>query len=455
MKAAIFGSVLGLTTVLWGSVALAETLELGDPLVSQLTEETFEDRYTLAGEEGQTLNLLLTSADFDTFLAVLDPDGEELALNDDAAGFGLNSRIGPLVLPEDGEYTVVVTSFQHRFSEGEDGATGEYRLVASEVEVLPLEVGVPLTGSLTPESPIAFFSSELEEGARLIGSLSTEDFDGVLVLQTEDLETVADSLGFGLEGDSVQISSNRTLPSGTYLWMVSSSVDSVPEGDFELVVEAPTPEVISLGEQVQGSLVEGMGPFYSFEAEANTVISVRLEGDEDFEGYVTLADLDGLEAGYGDASGGNPGIIPSYIIPRSGTYTLSVQSFSGHSGEFELSLEMAELMALTADPLELAFGEGLTEQVLRFDAEADTAYVFAIDQVFEPGEVSNRGLNWSILRGTELISEVYESGSITGRTFTLEFPEDDTYFLRISDFSQYEDFERPWAATVTVSLTEE
>lgn len=66
---------------------------------------------TFEGSAGDVVTIDMVSED-DPYLILLDPDGNEIARNDDA--FGLNSRIARHTLPTDGEYTIVATSFGDR-----------------------------------------------------------------------------------------------------------------------------------------------------------------------------------------------------------------------------------------------------------------------------------------------------------------------------------------------------
>jgi hypothetical protein len=65
--------------------------------------------YTFSGSAGETVTIILESADFDPVLSLLGPDDTEVAFNDDFGGT-LNSQI-IFTLPADGTYTVVAKSF--------------------------------------------------------------------------------------------------------------------------------------------------------------------------------------------------------------------------------------------------------------------------------------------------------------------------------------------------------
>ncbi|MGC1309658.1 MAG: PPC domain-containing protein [Phormidesmis sp.] len=81
-----------------------------DTADTQLADGSYFDSYEIAGSAGQRVSISLDSSEFDTFLGLLDSDGNLIVSNDDASESNLNSYIS-LTLPTDGTYTVVATSF--------------------------------------------------------------------------------------------------------------------------------------------------------------------------------------------------------------------------------------------------------------------------------------------------------------------------------------------------------
>jgi Zn-dependent metalloprotease len=88
-----------------------------------LQDGSHYDAYTFSGVAGQQVAVTM-SADFDSYLLLLAPDGTTLATDDDGGG-GSNSRIpaasGLITLPASGTYTVLANSFSAN-------ATGSYTL---------------------------------------------------------------------------------------------------------------------------------------------------------------------------------------------------------------------------------------------------------------------------------------------------------------------------------------
>ncbi|NER33804.1 MAG: tetratricopeptide repeat protein [Oscillatoria sp. SIO1A7] len=67
------------------------------------------DSYSFQGRAGQTVTISVESDEFDTYLTLLDADGEKIAENDDSAGNNNSAIVA--TLPEDGSYEVIVNSY--------------------------------------------------------------------------------------------------------------------------------------------------------------------------------------------------------------------------------------------------------------------------------------------------------------------------------------------------------
>jgi hypothetical protein len=109
-----------------GSVVLEEahrgTLEAGD---QRLREGEYFDEYTIQAVAGQTIMVDLRSPDFDTYLILETPGGEQ-ERNDDWGDDTMHSHI-EMIAPETGTYSVLVTTFLAEES-------GEYTLQVAVVE---------------------------------------------------------------------------------------------------------------------------------------------------------------------------------------------------------------------------------------------------------------------------------------------------------------------------------
>lgn len=96
-----------------------------DDLVLQQDNSNY-DLYEVGLEAGDALELTMTSEAFDTYLLVVDSNGERAAFNDDDAslgGNGTNSRL-TYVAARRGRYAIYANSYQA-------GESGPYHLVVT------------------------------------------------------------------------------------------------------------------------------------------------------------------------------------------------------------------------------------------------------------------------------------------------------------------------------------
>jgi len=80
----------------------------GDPTLS---DNSYFKEYTFRGQRNQTVNIRLSSPDFDTYLVLLDPQRNLVSENDDAMGGATTDSEITTTLPSDGTYTVIVNAF--------------------------------------------------------------------------------------------------------------------------------------------------------------------------------------------------------------------------------------------------------------------------------------------------------------------------------------------------------
>ena len=111
--------------------AAAATLRIGGSDGGQLGASDrrlesgeYVDEFRFSGRRGQRVSIELGSEAFDTYLILVPPSGEQIDNDDEGNGESTDSRI-ETALPADGEYRILVTSFQ-------PGETGRYRLALRE-----------------------------------------------------------------------------------------------------------------------------------------------------------------------------------------------------------------------------------------------------------------------------------------------------------------------------------
>jgi hypothetical protein len=227
-------------------------LENGD-LTLQSGE--YHDSYSFEGNPGQRVSIDLRSDDFDTYVILVSPSGEQEE-NDDANG--TNSQL-VVDLTEQGSYEVWVTSY----SEGETGsyqleiANGDSGINGSvSADVNNLSIGESLTGNLSstdsravtdgPEDAFVFYG---EAGESVIIDLESGEFDTYLTLITPDGEHIEnDDFQSSLQQSQVSLSLPQT---GRYRVIVSS-YGGQGLGDYLLSVRAG-----SSGSSIPGGVLAG------------------------------------------------------------------------------------------------------------------------------------------------------------------------------------------------------
>lgn len=103
-------ALLAAVVVCGGGGAIAAAPASAQTLFEQQgTLKPMQAEYTFSGTAGDTVTIAMNSPDFDTYLVLVSPSGEELATNDDY-GRTLNSTI-VFTLPSTGTYKVLARSF--------------------------------------------------------------------------------------------------------------------------------------------------------------------------------------------------------------------------------------------------------------------------------------------------------------------------------------------------------
>lgn len=144
-----------------GTIALGDSVEI-DP------EGAAEITLTFEGTEGQAISIFVESAtDEDSVLSLEDPDGDEIARNDDG-GLGWNPAIRRFELPATGTYTIIITGL------GESRLFGELEVSLEESQVLLLNDG-PQTFELDSDVTTDVLSLDVEEDTSYVITVTFDD----------------------------------------------------------------------------------------------------------------------------------------------------------------------------------------------------------------------------------------------------------------------------------------
>lgn len=176
-----------MSIVLFSAVAIAQTtvmLSTSDELspTRPSVDVTFE------GEQGQMVDIAVTSDGFDTYIRLLDEAGVELSYSDDDYYAGeTNSRIRAFRLPYTGAYTLSVTSSGYYYYEDET-ASGLFNVQVSSVEAITLLVDQPRKVVMTAGETYAFvfeavyggfYDIAVENGTVQIGVYDPDGYDAL------------------------------------------------------------------------------------------------------------------------------------------------------------------------------------------------------------------------------------------------------------------------------------
>jgi len=105
------------------------------------SDNSLFDQYDFIGQVGQEITITLESTEFDTYLILLDADGNLLVQNDDADTTTTNARLN-FVLPKNGQYTVVANVY-------DSSGRGSYLLTVTDNSTEPGQ-----TTAQSPEQPV-------------------------------------------------------------------------------------------------------------------------------------------------------------------------------------------------------------------------------------------------------------------------------------------------------------
>ncbi|MEO0536547.1 MAG: PPC domain-containing protein [Cyanobacteria bacterium P01_A01_bin.123] len=113
-------------------------LEAGD---DTLGDGSLYDLYPFDAEAEQTITIQMASEEFDTYLLLVDEEGQTIGENDDVSESDTNSAL-TITLPEAGTYVVVANAFDNT-------GQGNYSLIVSEGSTP--EVQIPETEEIPQE----------------------------------------------------------------------------------------------------------------------------------------------------------------------------------------------------------------------------------------------------------------------------------------------------------------
>jgi hypothetical protein len=431
-----------------------DSIAVGDSVSGEAAGADVE--YTIDLTAGETVDIDLQSdleaGGFDTQIKVLDANGNELADDDDGGDTGLNSLLN-FEAPEDGTYTIIVTSFfgdpEGPYTLSVSGSTGGGGGGGNTGGEGDLQVGDSITEDASGNVE---YTISLEEGQSVSIDVTSDDFDTYLDVLDSDGEIVA-SDDDGGEGFNSLLA--FTAPdSGIYTLLVRSFAGDA-DGTFTLTVEEGTGGgggggnaggTIEYGQTIEVDPDGAVSSIFTFEGEEGDVIDLYAvsQGSEDSRLY--LYGPDGVELAQDDDGGGssNP-YIRRFVLPESGTYQIDLQGFgeSALNEPLDLTLEQTELIQITAEGVTISLGTTISTEVLAFEATDDTAYLLSV----ETSEDMESSMYIDLLHEDEDYAATRFSAS-GASSFAAVFNADDTGTVRVT--VQYYGFSGDTDFTITI-----
>lgn len=310
-----------------------DTIGYDQVVTGEITAETYEISYQFAGQADEVILVEMNATSeeprLDSYVRLLSPSGDELAVDDDSNG-NLNSLLGPFTLSETGTYTIVAT----RFQQSQGTSTGTFELVVKLAQITPLFLDETVTSTLDDANNFAFF--EYTASADGIFDIRVDNISGMNGLNVNIVDENNNYInGFFVANDIVPTTIPFNLNAGeqvsinirrepNYATSTPQLVTESMQVDFTLFEVNAIP--VTFDEPFSGSLTdENPVDYYSFEGSAGDLVSLhgeRINGD--FE--VNLIDAFGRQFnGMGTAYGeGQIGLDP-ITLSTTGTHMIVIR----------------------------------------------------------------------------------------------------------------------------------
>ena len=398
----------------------APTLELGGRIEGTISPGRPEAGYSFEGEAGTVVTFSLSSDAFDTVLLLRGPDGVDLADDDDSGG-NLNSRIGPITLPETGPYTLVARSL---------GGGGPFVLEAAEAVLEPLPFPGIEQALLDGEHPTRMYRFTARAGDVISLGLESSAFDATLVLYraTDATAPVASDDDSGSGYDSL-IGPLTITEDGEYF--VAAGSYGGGTGPFTLRAERIELEALAFGDMRLVEFTDTMQvAWFTFEAERELFANVFVDSGATIDTLLRLRDPANVEIAFDD-DGGN-GMDPELAgvpIEQPGRYVLELRPFAaGSTGTVRLELSQSSVDSLDDGPQSVTVGPKPSRNLLGFTGRAGEVVTLHLTE--RRSQATRPSL--TVTREGEEVASASASG-VSALSLRLQPATDGTYLVRVED----------------------
>ncbi len=346
-----------------GETPAAEPIAVGEVATGQITNETFAVDYAIALGAGEviTVSMLRRGGELDPLLIIFDPDGRELARNDDAAvqigDTFVNAQIVDFTAPADGTYTIQATRFQ-----GQTGlTTGMYEL---RVEAGGRPVAQPPAAIAVGDTVTGQIAGDVHGVEYLITLAAGQSITVTMQRQSGDLDpylSIRDAVGgqlaynddaattVGGVGLNAQIADFVAPFQGTYSILATRYLQQAGTTTGQYVLSGPpgrgggglpSAVPIRVGDSVIGEITDARYAVdYAITLRAGEAITVTMERQGgSLDAYLSILDPSGRELAFNDDAAVQVGIstlnaqIENFTAPADGTYTIRATRLLGQEG---------------------------------------------------------------------------------------------------------------------------
>lgn len=311
----------------------ARRIEYTQRVTGELGSQQRQVFYTFRGQEGDPINLIMSSDDFPGTIT-LSVDGQVLNSADASYSGGDVAAITGYSLPSTGNYLVTVST--------NSSASGAFELLLDRVDVTNVGYGDTIEATLNSENRILLFTFEAEAG----------DVVNLLVESDGSIDTTMtlngpDSYQLMYVDDSNELDpaiENMLLPqSGTYTVLVQPySVDSRTEG--EIAFSITRGELLSLdaGSQTLRFSSDHTREMLSFSAEAGDQVRLVVEVMKGGPASPSIVVMQGQQSVSYISGTSLWGMSSEFQIPADGELIVQVDESSYTELSLDIRIERVE-----------------------------------------------------------------------------------------------------------------
>lgn len=157
------------------------TIEYGQVVEGRLNNTgDFSTYFRFSGQAGDVVSVGVKSAQFNPYVTLIDPFGGEIGWDDDSGGYP-NALLGPVILPQTGDYALRVTSYDYN-------ASGVFTLDLEKLKLQPIRYGETVEVEFSGKERGQYFVFEAQSGDLVnIVALSDGTLDTRLRVRSTDL----------------------------------------------------------------------------------------------------------------------------------------------------------------------------------------------------------------------------------------------------------------------------